>query len=666
MMQHSLYPALYDPIEIGPVEIKNRIFVSPHGSFAPLAPPEYGLDDHIYARDPADGSPIPHPHVIDYYEERARGGAGLITLGHVEVQKGGTGRYHLTTDSATATFVPLVERIHQYGTKVFVELHCGYDSPSGIPGAGFVGTGFPKALSVADIKRIVQLVGLSAKNAVAAGMDGVELHAAHLHSVGPFLSGFTNRRTDEYGGSLDNRMRFAIECLEAIRENVGTSVAVGIRMNCDEQLPDGIDAEEASEIARRLEELQLLDYFSLDIGHSQHMWHTWGPHYLPESYEVPAIAKVRAAIRNAVVLGNPGRLRDPAEAERIIQSGAMDMVGGVRGFFADPEWPKKGLELRTKEIRPCVGLNGCVSVGSCVVNPTNYLETLYGVTKVKPAEEPKRVVVVGGGPSGMEAARVAALRGHVVTLIERDETLGGALKLHAKIPTHEVTLEAVDWWAAQLDDLGVKVELGRDATVDEVLTHSPDVVVLAAGASYEPTGINGLTAREIPGWDRDFVYTPETLLPAIPKVRRNVVVLDDDGWVTASEIAWIFAQRRAASVELVTRHAATAQSYVDKVGSHRDLVEMLLARHNVVRRSAQTFIRDIGDHRVTLFDTWTNAERVVEDVDVVVLCTLRKSRTELADELRARGVRLEIVGDARRPGRMPQATRDGFFMGWNL
>jgi len=666
MAQHTLYPAVYDPIQIGPVEIKNRIYQTPHGSFAVLSPPKYQLASHVYAKDPVDGSPLPHPEVGDYYEERARGGVGLIIMGHIEVQKGDSGRYHLTTDSAVEAFRPIVDRVHQHGTKIFSELHCGFGSPSGLPGAGHIATaGFPEQLSTDRIHRIVELAGLSAKNAREAGFDGVELHAAHLHSTGLFLSGFTNRRTDEYGGSLENRMRFPVECLQAIRAAVGTSVAVGIRMTAEENLPDGIDSAEACEIVRRFEALGLVDFFDLDIGHSQHMWHVWAPHYLPESYQVPYIAKVRAVIRDAVVLGCPGRMRDPAEAQRIIESGAMDMVGGTRGFFADPEWARKGLEMRSDEIRPCVGLSGCVFEGQCVMNPTNYLEALYGVTKLKPTEQVKNVVIVGGGPAGMEAARVSALRGHSVTLLEREPTLGGALNLQAKIPTHEVILDAVKWWSGRLDALGVKVELSTDATVNDVLRLDPEVVVIATGSTYDRTGVNGLTGREIPGWDRPFVYTPDTLLPSIPRVTGNVVVLDEDGTVTASDIAWVFAQRGAASVELVTRFPATAQQYIGKAGNHRDLVEMLLHAHNA-RTSVETFIREIGDRSVTLFDIYTNQERVVDDVDAVVLCTLRHSRQDLADELLGKVSRVELLGDASTPGRMPKATRDGFFFGWDL
>jgi 2,4-dienoyl-CoA reductase-like NADH-dependent reductase (Old Yellow Enzyme family)/thioredoxin reductase len=665
MGSHNLYPNVYKPIRIGPVEVKNRLFQTPHGSAAVNANPAYGLADHIYARDPADGSPVPHPDVIDYYEERARGGLGLIIMGHVEVQKFGSGRWHLTTGTAVDAFRPLADRVHRHGTKLFAQLHCGFGAASAIPGAGFVGEGFPEPLSTHDIKRIVGLVGLSAKNAREAGLDGVELHAAHLHSVGLFLSGFTNRRDDAYGGSRQNRMRFALECLYAIREAVGDTIAVGIRMPCDERLPGGIDSGEAREIAQRLDELKLLDFFDLDMGHSQHMWDVYPPHYQPPSYQVPHIAKVRDAIRDAVVLGCPGRLGDPAEAERIIASGAMDMVGGVRGLYADPEWPRKGFELRAEEIRPCIGLGSCVYEGQCVMNPGMYLEALYGVTKIAKTEAPKRLVVVGGGPAGLEAARMAALRGHTVTLVERSDALGGALKLQAKLPTRDGVLRAATWWGGQLESLGVTVALGTEATAAEVVAFAPDVVVVATGATFDRTGVNGLTGREIPGWDRPFVYTPETLLSAVPKVTGRAVVCDEDGAMTGTDIACLLAQSGASDVHLVTRHAATAQTYVGKAGNHRDLSQMQVRRLGV-RVATETFIKEISDHAVTVYDIWTDEERVLDDVEIVVLVNLRRPVSKLADDLRDEVPAISVLGDASKPGRMAKATRDGFLFGWNL
>jgi 2,4-dienoyl-CoA reductase-like NADH-dependent reductase (Old Yellow Enzyme family) len=670
---HSLYPHLYEPVQIGPVSIKNRLFLAPHGSFAPMSPPSHHLAEHIYTTDPDDGTPLPHPDLADYFEARARGGVGLVVVGHTEVEKGHSGRWHLTSTRATEAFRPIVDRVHSHGVKMFVQLNCGYHSPSGVPAghivpglpAGHIPPGFPEPISIEHIREIVRLVGVSAVNAAEAGFDGVELHADHLHSTGVFLSGFTNRRTDEYGGTLSKRMRLSVECLEAIRGAVGDTLAVGIRMNSDEQLPGGLSGEEAQAVARRFEESGLLDYFSLDIGHSQQQWNLWGPHYLPESYQVPFIAKVRAAIRNVTVLGTPGRLHDPAEAERIIASGAMDMVGGVRGFFADAEFPRKGFESRADQIRPCIGLNGCTYDGCCVMNPTNFLEAVYGPTKVSRSDVAKRVVVIGGGPAGMEAARVAAVRGHSVVLLERSATLGGALNIQAQLPTREGVLRAVRWWSSQLESLGVSVVLGIEADTERVLAYAPDVAAVATGARFDEQGINGLTGCEVPGWDRDFVFTPADLPGAVQQAERTAVVYDEDGAVTAADIAWMLASRGVKNTYLVTRHPAAALNYIGRPGNHRDLSFMEVERHSVVTK-VHTFIRRIGDHAVTLFDVRTGAEEVIPDVDAVVLVNLRRSDNALAAELGGRVERVEVMGDALLPGRMAKATRDGFLFGWTL
>ena len=285
-----------------------------------------------------------------------------------------------------------------------------------------------KAMTVDDINTVVEAFELNAANARLAGYDGVELHGSHSYLVEQFYSPFYNQRSDEFGGSLDNRLRFVFEVLAALRRGIGADRAVGIRLNCDEMLPGGLGADDMGEIAARLDSSGLVDFVDLDIGTYHAMDTMIAPYQLGEHWEMDSIARVRPAVSRAAVLGCPGRFHDPGKAEALIVAGALDMVGGTRGFFADPEIARKAREGRAREIRPCIGLNGCSGRG-CVLNGAHGDEITYGLDQLTPAAPRRRVVVVGGGPAGMEAARIAAGRGHQVVLFEARECLGGALAI---------------------------------------------------------------------------------------------------------------------------------------------------------------------------------------------------------------------------------------------
>jgi dimethylglycine catabolism A len=675
MSEHATYPHVFRPITIGPVEVKNRLYQTPHGPLSSFGDASIGIIEHVYTKD-ADGYTLPHPHATDYFEERARGGLGLIVMGHIETEPGATAaeaatggrapdRWHLYTDSAVDAFNAMIERLHAHGTKVFAQLNCGQGSPSGVPKYQPVGMPYPSPLTRAQIREIVEYTAIAARNARRAGFDGVELHATHSLGAGLFLSRYWNKRTDEYGGPLENRMRLPVELLEVIREHAGPDLAVGIRMNCDEMLPLGVDSAEAGEIASRLDAAGLVDFFDLDIGTANAMHNVFSPHYQPEGYEVPYIERVRARISRAVVMGCPGRIQTPSIADEIIASGAMDMVGGVRGLYADPEYPIKAEQGRADEIRPCIGLSSCTYEGQCVMNPGVHKEAIYGVTKLTKTDEPKQLVVIGGGPAGLETARVAALRGHSVVLLERSDVIGGALNLQAKLPTRDGVLRAPQWWGDRLKDLDVKVMLGVEATPEIVLELSPDVVVVATGATFDRTGLNGLTGAEIPGWDLDFVYTPDRFLSEEPDLSGNVVVYEEDGAITASDLAWMCSMR-GADVELASRWTTIASGYATRSSGHRHLVFAELYSSNV-KLSPDTFIASIEpNHQVNLYNVVTGAGRSVNDVRAVILVTLRRPENQLAAALRGQVPEVRTIGDAAAPGRMAKATKDGFMLAWSL
>ena len=667
--EHASYPHVYAPVRIGPVEVKNRLYLTPHG---PMHTRDRSVDYDLYTRD-ADGGPIPKPELIEYYRERARGGAGLIIQGGLNIHENVRQNFQLFTPGSVDGLRPIVDVCHEHGAKIFAQLHCGNGSPSGVPwymvGATYETQffGFPQQLTKEQIQVLPRKVAQCTRNARAAGYDGVELHAAHGYSIELFMSAYSNKRTDEYGGSLDNRLRLMFECLEAMREEAGPDLAVGIRMNCDEtaggMMPGGITTEEAREIAHRLDEWGA-DFIDLDIGTTHSMHIVYSPHHLPPGYEVPSIAQVREGVSRAVVLGCPGRFQDAADAERWIAEGTMDLVGGTRGWFADPEWPGKAEESREADIRPCIGLSSCHFEGACVMNASAYREAAFGLDRLQPTDDPKRVVIVGGGPAGLEAARVASLRGHEVVLYERRDRLGGMLNLQARLPTRDGVLKAADWWAHRLERQGVDVRLGTEATVEAVVDHPPDSVVVATGARFDPQGVTGLTGVPIPGWDLEFVYAADEFLDAEPGVSGNVVVFEEDSGETGSDVAWKLALQ-GANVEIVTRWTHVARGYGGLESGHRQHFMRELYKLGV-RLSPDMSVREIAPGRVTLFNVHTQEERVVEDVGAVVIVGLRASVNGLARELSDRVPHVKVIGDAFIPGRMAKATRDGFEAGWFL
>jgi 2,4-dienoyl-CoA reductase-like NADH-dependent reductase (Old Yellow Enzyme family)/thioredoxin reductase len=670
MAANAHYPHVFEPLRVGHVEVPNRLFFTPHGA-------------GYVAPDPsAPGFWGPAPNTLDYYVERARGGIGLIIQGGTIVHPSSEypALWQLFSERSAELWRPVVEGVQAHGTKMFVQLmHAGnhgdhnglYGGPlssSALPPVEGAMLGMPftpllvpvKAMTPDDIAMVVAAFEQCAVNARIAGYDGVELHASHSYLAEQFYSPFYNKRTDDYGGTLENRLRFTYEVLEALRRGIGDDRAVGLRLNCDEMLPGGLASDEMCEIATRIDERGLADFFDLDIGTYHSMEVMIAPYQLPDHWEMDAISEVRGAISRATVFGCPGRFHDPAKAEAIIAAGTLDMVGGTRGFFAEPEIGRKAREGRAPDIRPCIGLAGCTGGGGCVVNSTNGEESTFGAGNLVPTTSPRQVVVVGAGPGGLEAARVAASRGHDVVVLEAANEVGGALHLMKAIPGREQVTDAADWWSRQLDDLGVKVQVNTRANVDIVLGEAPDVVVVATGAVFDRSGVTGFATDPIPGWDRPFVYTPEAVLGEGLSPAGITVVLEEEpqGAVVAEVLA-----TRGADVELVSRALMVAQQL--NTGGQRPLEIARLQRLGV-RMTSSTWIREIYDGRVTLRDIYSGAERTITDVAAVVLVTARTSRNELATALHGRVADIRVIGDAAHPRRMSDATREGHRLAWNL
>jgi len=655
---------LFQPIKIGPVTIRNRIYSTPHT----LAYPEFAPGS------PYPGSPyvpLPSERMAYYYAERARGGIGLIIMHASSVHPSSDYLFmpHLFDRRSITMLKKIADSVHEHGAKIFVQLwHGGHHAtnyltghppvsssqiPDVAPSAPLQTPLVPKELEVEEIHEIQRAFAETAKICKEAGFDGIELHGTHSYLIEQFLSPFWNKRTDEYGGSLENRMRFLLETLQLIRKECGYDVALGVRMIADEMLPGGLSLEDNKVIAQKLEESGLVDFLDVDIGTYHTIPVMIAPHGIGPLHEVDYIAAIKSAVKRIPVLGCPGRLVDPYDAERLLAEGKMDMVGGARLFIADPEWPNKVKEGRLDDIIRCISCNYCIArlftlpyVGvTCAINPVTGREKEWGTGTLKAADKVRNVIVVGGGPAGMEVARVAALRGHNVTLYEKASHLGGRLLLESKLPSKDVYAGTIRWFERQLQRLGVKVVTNHEVSAKMVLDQNPDVVVIATGASYSRTGVSGFISSPIKGWDQKHVLTPEMVINGEAKVGENILILEEENNTMAADLAVMLASK-GKRVEIVTRWQFVGAGMFQTL--QMAYYYPLLYKYGVVM-TPNHYISEIGPDYVKLFNIFTSEEFVRKGVDTVILVTMRQSNDQLYKELKGKHPNLHRVGDCVAP-----------------
>ncbi len=411
----------------------------------------------------------------EYYATRAAGGCGLLVHAMSTMPKRGGGS--LTTpylERTIPSFRAVANAVHRQGSKIFAEIH--YSRVGNLwsyePGSSNAPLFGPSPVQTADdfhvthemstetIAKVVEAHRISARHLAEAGYDGIEMHCAHGMLCEAFLSPYFNRRTDEYGGSIEGRMRFLVECLQAAREGAGPDRAIGMRMNADEMLPagDGLTQADNREVVRRLVEAKLLDFLDLDVAIEPDQMVLGMPNYLlPKHIYRSYVAGVREAAGDVPVLSALGRVTSIAEVEEALESGVADMIGAARGLIAEPDLLANALAGRESDSRTCLACNLCMTDGArgtwgCAINPETAREQRWRA--YPPAPKPSRVVVVGGGPAGLEAARVAAKRGHSVVLFERQDRVGGQLNLWAALPEREIFATTPEWYERQLQAAG--------------------------------------------------------------------------------------------------------------------------------------------------------------------------------------------------------------------
>ena len=640
------YPHIFSSYRLGPVEIPNRFYFSAHGN-------------------QMTAGNAPSRDYVHYMLERVKdGGCGLVISAHTVHDRGRQFQSTAYPEANVRSFQAMSDAVHAAGAKIFAQLWYFWATAGSwqplAPGAPALSPSANQLrrntrnvstheMSTDEVWRFIEVYRQSISNLRKGGFDGVLIHAAHGAIIEQFNSPYFNRRTDEFGGSLENRMRFMVEILKAAREAGGEEFAVGVRLNCDEMLNGGYGTDTAREIITILRERKLVDYFDLDVAVEPNQFHLGMPSVFvePQVYR-PYVEAVRSATGDIPVLSVLGRLTNLADAEAALADGVCDVVGAARGLIAEPRLVQNARAGKEDQSRVCIACNWCLAAPAegahgCTINPASYRERLWGVDTLVPAARARKVVVVGGGPAGLEAARVSALRGHQVTLFESRDRLGGGLAVWAGLPGREFIRNNIDWWGRELDRLGVNVRLGAEASAAAVLAEQPDAVIVATGSLYSAAGNSAFDQADIPGHDRSFVYRPEDILVAGKRPAGNVVVLDCEGLHTGVGISEVLAQA-GARVRHITPELMPIS--IRLLESQEGGFVMARLEDAGVAITTSTYVREIGDRRLTVYNVHTGTDRVIDDVDAVVLCTGRVPVDRLAGELAGKVEQIFTVGDA--------------------
>jgi len=647
---NAAFLKLFEPGTIGKLVVKNRIIKAP--TYSCLATPDGAVTERL----------------IRFYEELARGGVGLIIveMAWIDRKASQAGPCQLgACDEHISGLSLLAEAIQAHGAKAGLQIsHCGRQKFWGIPPMKapsrvpweelrLKGGAVPEELTFEEIQEIVEAFGNAAKRAKIAGFDIVEIHGAHGYLITNFLSPRTNKRTDWYGGSLENRMRFLVEVVTNVRSKIGPDFPLSVRLNGSEYETDGIMIEESIEVAKVLEKLGL-DVIHVSGGnHHQHHYEC-SPMGMPTGIHVWASERIKKATHIPVVAS--GSITTPELAEEILINGKADFVALARALFADPHWARKVKEGRREEIRPCIRCNdGCNDRSNllwkaiqCTVNVAVGREREFDII---PAKYPRRIVVIGGGPGGMEAARVCALRGHEVTLYEKRK-LGGAM-IEASIPEFKRDIrQLINYFANQMEKLEIKL-INKEIAINDIKkSNFFDVAIVAVGAI--------MRRLDVPGINKSIVTDYKEVLYGKIDIGRKVIVVG--GGYIGTEVA-LFLAEQGKEVVITTRQdelmygmSGTTQKVYEERFAH--------AKNKVIVHTGKRLeaIRDNG----AVFSGKFGAQEEVT-ADKVVLCSGLMPQLDFADQLKNK-TKLEVypIGDCVSPRSIFDAIHDGFLTAWKL
>lgn len=646
---------VYEPLTIKGVEIRNRIARPAHGTMLS----HYGaITDRL----------------IDYHVARAKGGVGLSILEAATVHPSSVLSLANMDDSVIGGYQRLMAAIRPHGMRVFQQIwHGGHiypvldqSPPWGASAVPNPATGIvPNPMGIAEIEEVIAAFAASARRCREGGIDGVEIHASHGYLIMQFLNKLTNQRTDRYGGSLENRMRFLREIMHAVRAEVGSDYPVGIRVSISTGA-GGLDENEINAVVRALRDEDFIDF--LDVSYSDYYNFKFvAAMDQPMGYQLGSSQKITAATPEVPRLVI-GRFRTLDEAEQVLRDGIADIVHMNRAHIADPDIVRKTQSGHPEQVRACIGCNqACwqaTNLGypmSCTINPAAGLEGTLSEDLVVPTSTPGKVLVIGGGPAGMEAARIARLKGHEVILVEAGQTLGGQLVLARRAPFLHTIGDIAFWLEQEIYRLGVDVRTSTFWDAEDVVAENPDHVVIATGALPRNNGVQyRYPAEPVPGFATARTVSAVELLAA-PQMElgKTAVVFDDVGHyegLAATE----YLLAKGLKVTFVTRFETVAP-----------LLDSITRVDPAYRRFAETgrFDLMIGSRMLSLGNGVCEAQALYErtsriiPADITVFINAKEPQRDIYDALRERGFvqgkNLTIVGDARAPRDLQFAIQEG-------
>lgn len=684
------YENLFKPGKIGKMEVKNRLVM-----------PGMGIEMAGENGEVTD-------EIVNYYGRRARGGTGLITVevGSTSTRIDPFRLFQHVMRFDDPKYIPGMKRlataIKDGGARAGVQLTCGggasdyggpwdpkakaedlqYISPSGIPPVG--STRKPRILTTEEVEKLVELAGMVAGYTKEAGFEFIEIHSHYGYLIAEFLSAHYNKRTDKYGGPLENRMRLLLEIFAAMRKTVGPDFPLAVKYSIDEYIEGGRGIQESQIIAKKLEEAGA-DALTVSAGVAGSKMPANPPYFFPKGCWVHLAQALKDVVKIPVIV--PARLHDPALAEQVLRDGKADFIAIGRGVIADPDWPIKVQKGQVDDVRWCIDCNECrqnVIVRRkplrCAVNPVAGREGQYDV--IKPAETKRKVVVVGGGPSGMEAARVAALRGHDVTLFEKSKNLGGLMAL-ASVHNEEISY-FTKYMVGQMKKLPIKVRLQTEATPALIDELKPDAVILGIGGAFQE--------YKIPGIDRNNVFSSKNLLDLVngiplkkgalltflttvgmPFINTSMIRKRlGSNFPIKKNVAVIGGQFAGCSLGLALGKAGkkvTIFEESDKYGNDVEAHTMIAFNTQVekgnVKVLTSTKVKEITGKGVVAIGK-DKKEELYPAETIIVAFDLLPTASKLEKELKGKVKQVYTVGDAKSFRRLMSATSEGFDAAYNL